>query len=681
MRIIAAVLLAFVLVFCVATLEAIDGGSETCTCHWHADDAATDQSQNRAMGARHEIIPEDQKVNVPGNAPDSWDWRNVGGTNYITPVKNQGGCSSCVAFGTLGAFEPVIRINGGPTTDLSEAHLFFCAGGDCENGMSTSTALSYLQSSGTPGESCFPYQDHQMPCSDTCSDWQDKAKKIDGYNYVSGGESIKNALVEYGPLVATFEVFSDFYYDYPNEGVWSDNIYYHAYGSHVAWHCITIVGYDDNPGGPGYWICKNSWGSGWALDGYFKIRYGECSIEDTVSYMTYHVAGNFPPNRPSRPAGPTEGDPGVPYNYSTSTTDPEEQQVQYQFSWGDGTTSNWTPIQPSGQGTTLSHVWDTKGTYHVMARARDENGSVSRWSASQEVYVGVQPNVPPLTPPSPSGPTRGELLTSYQFSVATTDPDGDNLYYGWDWNGDEAVDEWMGSYPSGQGITTTHLWSSGGVYSVRVKAKDIRGATSQWSSPLIVSIPPNKEPTQPSVDGPTTGNVGVNLQYEASATDPEGDRLYYLFDWGDGTQSGWLGPLPSGDAIQASHVWRTQQTYEITVKARDDHGKESEWSDPLPVSIPLSFTTIKEGYLHICGKPLVPVGRTILIGDTPLSVNAAGASTVTFLLDGHVQRTIAAPPYTWQLDAPAFGSHMLTVASGTQQTGSSHTMAVWLINA
>jgi len=675
MRIIAAVLLAFVLVFSTAAFGAIDASYDAGSYHWHDD---TDAAQQRTLGARHEIIPEDQKVTVSGTAPGEWDWRDYG---VVTSVKNQGGCGSCVAFGTIGAFESVIKVNGGPSTDLSEAHLFFCSGGECDDGMYTSTALNYLESSGTPDEGCFPYHDHQMPCSDTCSDWQDRAKKTDGWSWVSGRDSIKNALVNYGPLVSSFEIFSDFYYDYPDEGTWSDNIYYHKYGGSVGWHCITVVGYNDNPGGPGYWICKNSWGSGWGLNGYFKIKYGECSLEDNMAYIEYHLEGNFPPNRPSRPAGSTEGDPGVTYNYSTSTTDPEGQQVQYQFSWGEGSTSSWTALQPPGEQVTLSHIWDDAGTYHVMARARDENGSISGWSSSRKVYIGVQPNTPPRTPPSPSGPQRGEPLTSYEFSVATTDPDEDNIYYGWDWNGDKTVDTWMGSYPSGQRITTTYMWSSGGVYSVHVKAKDIRGATSQWSDPLIVSIPPNREPAQPSIDGPTTGNTGENLQYEASATDPDNDQLYYLFDWGDGTQSGWLGPFPSGDTVQASHVWRAQQTYEIKVKAKDDNGRESEWSDPLSVSVPLSFTTIEEGYLHLWGRPVVPVGRTVLIGDTPLSVNAGGASSVTFWLDGEIQQTSTAPSHVWHLAGSFFGQHTIAVTSGTHPADTGHTLTVWLINA
>ena len=62
--------------------------------------------------------------------------------------------------------------------------------------------------------------------------------------------------------------------------------------------------------------------------------------------------------------------------------------------------------------------------------------------------------------------------------------------------------------------------------------------------------------------------------------------MYYLFDWGDESDSGWLGPLESGEEIEASHIWTEKGSYEIKVKAKDIHGAESEWSDPLEVAMP-----------------------------------------------------------------------------------------------
>ena len=86
--------------------------------------------------------------------------------------------------------------------------------------------------------------------------------------------------------------------------------------------------------------------------------------------------------------------------------------------------------------------------------------------------------------------------------------------------------------------------------------------------------------------GPKTGRPGINYTYSTSATDPEGHQIYYKWDWGDGAYSDWLGPLNSGEEVTASHTWFTKGNYEIKVKAKDTNGFESEWSDPLPVSMP-----------------------------------------------------------------------------------------------
>jgi len=46
--------------------------------------------------------------------------------------------------------------------------------------------------------------------------------------------------------------------------------------------------------------------------------------------------------------------------------------------------------------------------------------------------------------------------------------------------------------------------------------------------------------------GPANGKTGVECTYSTSTTDPNNYDLYYLFDWGDGTFSIWLGPYASG---------------------------------------------------------------------------------------------------------------------------------------
>ena len=64
-----------------------------------------------------------------------------------------------------------------------------------------------------------------------------------------------------------------------------------------------------------------------------------------------------------------------------------------------------------------------------------------------------------------------------------------------------------------------------------------------------------------------------------------------MFDWDDGSNSGWIGSYVSGETAEASHVWTEQGNYEIRVKTKDENGFQSDWSDPLPTIIPKNKPT------------------------------------------------------------------------------------------
>jgi len=109
---------------------------------------------------------------------------------------------------------------------------------------------------------------------------------------------------------------------------------------------------------------------------------------------------------------------------------------------------------------------------------------------------------------------------------------------------------------------------------------------------------PNK-PSKPN--GPVSGIPGTMYNYSSSTTDDEGDQIYYLFDWGDGTDSGWKGPFSSGTVCKASKIWNSRGTYQVKVKAKDIEGHESRWSDPLSVTMPKSksiFNSLFQKFLE-----------------------------------------------------------------------------------
>ena len=99
-------------------------------------------------------------------------------------------------------------------------------------------------------------------------------------------------------------------------------------------------------------------------------------------------------------------------------------------------------------------------------------------------------------------------------------------------------------------------------------------------------------PLKPTINGPATGTVNNEYPYTSSTTDPDGDQMYYLWDWDDGSISVWDGPYNSGVTCEATHTWSEKGDYGIKVKAKDTFGAESPWSDPLPISMPYSYNPI-----------------------------------------------------------------------------------------
>jgi len=303
--------------------------------------------------------------------PEKWDWRNVEGKNWCTPIRDQiqDKCGSCWAFGVLGALESNYKIwmnDASLESDLSEQYILSCSDGSCD-GWYLSMTLDWIEGHGIIFENCMPYEaDDTVPCESKCDNWRDQLFGIRDYTRLSPGDisAIKQALVTYGPLPASMEVYGDFYPE------WNGGVYEYTSGDYVFGHVITIVGYDDTWGDEeeGYWICKNSWGTNWGEDGWFRIKYGECKIENSVYYMQ---GPNYPPDKPEAPTGVNQGEPGVTYTFSAKGTDPDGDNILYQFDWGDGHQSRWIGPVPSGETVKANYTWDEKGRYSVKVKTRD----------------------------------------------------------------------------------------------------------------------------------------------------------------------------------------------------------------------------------------------------------------------------------------------------------------------
>ena len=104
-------------------------------------------------------------------------------------------------------------------------------------------------------------------------------------------------------------------------------------------------------------------------------------------------------------------------------------------------------------------------------------------------------------------------------------------------------------------------------------------------------IPPNNPPNTPEINGSANGKVGVQYTYDFLATDPDWDDVYYFIFWGDGNNSGWLGPFNSSIKISKNYSWNEKGTYIINAKAKDVYGDESNWAT-FTVTMPRDRTII-----------------------------------------------------------------------------------------
>jgi len=222
--------------------------------------------------------------------PESWDWRDVDGVNYVSEVRDQGGCGSCYAFSAMGMLESRVNILTKNTKryTFSPQDVVSCSplSQGCQGGFPYLIAGRYGKDFGVVEEGCNPYKGNDTA---TCSTSKCLRHYSSSYQYVGGyygacnEYEMKKSLVENGPLSVSFEVYNDFM-------MYKSGVYHHTKllmssgfePFQLTNHAVLLVGYGhDQEVGEDYWIVKNSWGTGWGENGFFRMRRGvdECAIE------------------------------------------------------------------------------------------------------------------------------------------------------------------------------------------------------------------------------------------------------------------------------------------------------------------------------------------------------------------------------------------------------------------
>ena len=122
-------------------------------------------------------------------------------------------------------------------------------------------------------------------------------------------------------------------------------------------------------------------------------------------------------------------------------------------------------------------------------------------------------------------------------------------------------------------------------------AENVLYMDGEHPSCIILPVPnqvlKNDPPVTPSI--PQGKNLCLKQEtysYTTFINDPEGDPVYLLFDWDDGTSSGWMGPFESGENVSLEHTWAKEGEYRVRVKAKDSTGSQSlEWSEILDIKV------------------------------------------------------------------------------------------------
>lgn len=225
-----------------------------------------------------------QTVDVT-SLPASVDWTAAG---WVGPVLDQGYyCGSCWAYSSAGALTAQFFNKTSTLVQMSPQNLIDCSTDNfgCSGG-APEAAYYYVQSNGI--ESLIDYPETSVDTGEagTCqySSASSKSSLISWRGVDATENALQQAVAQVGPVTTAIDASLDSFQMY-SDGVYSDA----ACGSNLDSlnHAILIVGYGTTSTGQDYWLCKNSWGTYWGMDGYFMLARNSnnmCGIALTGSF-------------------------------------------------------------------------------------------------------------------------------------------------------------------------------------------------------------------------------------------------------------------------------------------------------------------------------------------------------------------------------------------------------------
>ncbi|AXU41504.1 cathepsin [Alphabaculovirus altermyunipunctae] len=196
----------------------------------------------------------------PNRVPDSWDWRN---THKVTSVKQQGVCGSCWAFAAIANIESQYAIHHDRLLNLSEQQLIDCDQIDqgCSGGLMHLAFQEIIQMGGLESELVYPYQGVDYACRLNPRNFDVKLSDCHRYD-LRNERKLRELVYTNGPVAVAIDCIDIIDYKSGVVSVCNNNGLNHA---------VLLVGFGiefDTP----YWILKNSWGTDWGEQGYFRLK-------------------------------------------------------------------------------------------------------------------------------------------------------------------------------------------------------------------------------------------------------------------------------------------------------------------------------------------------------------------------------------------------------------------------
>jgi hypothetical protein len=298
---------------------------------------------------------------------------------------------------------------------------------------------------------------------------------------------------------------------------------------------------------------------------------------------------NTPPvfGNPS-PANNSTGNP-LSFTWNIPINDPNGNKFSWTIQCNNKQANNGTSASNGTKTLTLTAL-TTQTTYKIWVNATDPTGS-GTYTRKWYTFT-TKTNLPPsFGTPTPTNRSTGNPL-NFTWSIPINDTNGNTFSWTIQCNNTQQ-NSGTAATNGTKSLSLTGLKNST-TYKIWVNATDPTGSgtyTRKWYTFTTQqqNLPPNK-PNQPT--GQVNGTMKKEYSYTTSTTDPNGDEVYYQWDWGDGTTSEWLGPYNSGVVITATHQWAAKGSFSIKVKAKDMSGAESSWSNPLPIKIRDWFTNL-----------------------------------------------------------------------------------------